>query len=202
MRFIVAFCAILSCCSAARAVPIYVASASATYWTATDTVEFVVNFTEPPNFVSTANEAYVSIAGSPPYPLPTNEWFVIANGGPSGTTSDVFTITYASVDSEGTLTTSDRGLFDYELVDNTLTAEVDFATLGISNPLFQFEVAPFYQFPSAVGMSSIDEVVLVHFPEPSSVIMCLLGVVGIAAHRLVRRPRLRLGLRERHVGMK
>lgn len=179
-------------CCAAIAVPafahaerIVVTSASATYFTATDQLEIVVTFDKPIDLT----RHYFGFGGSPVGQWPPTESFMIRNDDSRNDMDETMEITHSVYSPQ--YRTEFMGLADYTATDRSLTFLVDRAGLGIGFTEFDFSATlrtETFWGEGILGRSHADARVI-YTPEPASVVLGWLGVLGIVVHWLSRRPR-------------
>lgn len=173
--------------SAAWAERITITAASATYWTATDTLEINVWYDKP----LTVPGAFIAIGGES-----AGRWFLIENN--QQTRGETFSVRQFFDGGQSLSRT-----FDMPFESASVEITIPFSDTGLVSPLFSMNtMARMGSDPRDIAsngfdiFSSIDERI-VYTPEPSSVALASFGVVALLVH-LARRPRLRHFRSERH----
>lgn len=211
MRFIVASCALLSCCSAAQAERIKILSVAVTHFTQRDTVdiELLLNHSFTPgvdHFMFTGGDGWWS------YGLPGGHSFRIQNGGIAAPTED-FTVALRRHPAQGVDELVSReptppvtirdvmedGVMRHSIAMSFPTESLAFDQMDMRRGYFNYIVTVLIDGASD-GVSGISETNTVHHtPEPSSVALLGVGGVLLLVH-LVHRPCFRVGRTKRHVG--
>lgn len=204
MRFIVAFCAIVSLCSAARADRIQIVGVVANYVTARDAVDIEIWLDRPLDM----ERETLLLRGGPEHVLGGSLGidFYVQNG-TRREPADEFSLlsrNYLTTPPELASTMLPDVAVEPKAMDGETryVAAMSIAGDAIRLPEMQLNagrfvyVANVYQDGGLIetvhGTSTVNAPRDTAVPEPSSVVLCLLGVVGVLGHRLVRRPRLRL----------
>lgn len=187
--------ALLCIVSTAHAERIVITSASVTYFTATDRLEIVVQLSEPLNF---AGGDYFSFGGAANSTPPWGEMFAMnSEGRAANEIREPFYVGYVSYSSRGDITQRmAMGMPEVDTEGSHFLATLPFSMAGLDDPEFTFWVtwtrplSIFHdsrEYASLEGLSSVNQRV-VYTTEPSAVSLCLIGVVGLVVHRLVRCP--------------
>lgn len=180
-------------CASAYAERTSITGVSATYWSASDEVEFRIWFDRPVTFPG----AYLSLAGWPGDDWPPPELFYFKND--FATRGSVFDVGYVEYTPAGGVAHEElRGKLPYTMNDRLFEATVPFSLLGVASPNFQMEIAihgnnslPNESNVFQGARSSIDERV-VYTPEPASSSLAAIAAVGLFTHLwLARRRKLK-----------
>jgi hypothetical protein len=162
---------------------------SVTYWSETNTLDFWMQFSRPLNL---DDDSVQFLVFSPAGQWEPDDGLRIHNGNSVPERSELFTLEHNTyVDPGPGIIVRTLGHPDYELTDNSIRFLIPFEITDVNDPVFDFYAAldglPRGSGPIR-GVSSVDSVV-VYVPEPSSVALASLGVIGLIVHRLRRRHR-------------
>lgn len=208
MRFIVASCALLSLCSAVQAERIQIVGVVANYVTARDAVDIEIWLDRPLDM----QEEWIAFAGSHstsesrpafrlenrtpgamPQARPTETFTLLSYRKEQGSRVEVAERNGIEPEVESM---GERCSYAFSFDADELRLHEIFPDPFSGRDTFAF-VALAYEVGGEVqsrvhGTSTINTPRNAAVPEPSAVVLCVLGVVGLATHRLVRRPRPRL----------
>lgn len=153
-------------------------SVSATHFTADNTIEFIITYSVQPDLLT--EKIYLGAMRN------NVEGFVIRNGEwTSPISENVFKGRYFESTSTPAVFT-ELGILPHTLNDRTLTLTAPVDLLGVTlTPEVYWEVG--LNNHVARGYFSQDERVTAPVPEPSSIALASLGVVGLLVHRMPRR---------------
>jgi hypothetical protein len=171
---------VASLCSAANAQDRLAPSrASATYWTATNTLEISMTFTR---LVNLEEDNIQFIGWSPAGQWPPDDGLLINNN-----RTDTFSMNHVTFLSPGT-ELRDLGSPTYEITGTTFEFTIPFDLTEFDTPIFDFQAAadgPPRNSGPIRGVSSVDSVV-VYVPEPSSIAIASMSALACLVYRIRR----------------
>lgn len=194
MRFIVASCALLSLCSAVRAVPINITDISGTWIAQDDALELRFEFDRPPVLTND----FVTFVGYTSLDLPQEAVNIRGEFPPAGTMVARSVYVYQKgggpLGEEVQVTLSDWHTVEHSIDGNTLTVVLDVPELNLMGNELVFSARTSEWSDRSIHGVTREGLLLLHAPEPSAMAMAAIGVVGLLLHRLRRhRPRAHCG---------
>jgi hypothetical protein len=188
MRFLLCALALVVAASPARGGVLTIWSASATYWTATDSVEIVLGFSRPPDL----SVDYVGFGAWPSVERwpPSNLLSLRNDDGRRDRIDETIEMTHVVY--LPTYSMTKMGTVDYTLRGNVMTILLPLDNTGLPSPNFEFSAFAQGETErggaSVDGFSSIDHRVT-FIPEPSSCWLSLLSLLAIPGWRRYQRYR-------------
>jgi hypothetical protein len=153
-------------------------SISATHFTDESTLEFIIKYNQPPDLLG--EKIYLGSIRN------NVEGFVIRNGEwTSPISENLFKGRYFVASSTPAVFT-DLGILPHTLNEHTLTLTATLDVLGVTLTEDTYWEVGLNDYV-ARGSFSHDERVVVLVPEPSSIALASIGVVGLLVHRIRRR---------------